>query len=496
MSLRSSGILLHPSSLPSPFGIGDLGPPAHRFADFLAASGQRLWQLLPLNPTDAGHGHSPYYSPSAFAGNPLLISPEALVEQGLLEVSEIRLAGKPPAGRVAFDEALRCKRHLLQLAGRRFASAGAPTAYTLFCRRSGWLDDFVLYIVLRDYYHGRPWFEWPHSLRDRQPAALQEARETFGDRIRFEKIVQYLFFRQWFALKRYCNGRQIRMIGDLPIYVPLDSADVWAHPHFFKLDAQGRPTALSGVPPDYFSATGQLWGHPVYDWQALQQQGYGWWIDRMRHHLWLYDLTRIDHFRGLVAYWEVPASADTAVDGRWVDVPVEDLFDRLIIHLGTLPVIVEDLGTITADVREVIRHYGFPGMRVLLFAFGDDFPNSSFLLHHHEKNCVVYTGTHDNNTTRGWWSEEAGPMEKRNLVRYLGREVAAEELPWELIRLAMMSSAEKAVIPLQDVLQLGAEARMNRPSRDTGNWLWRFEWRALGTHVADRLRDMTVSYGR
>lgn len=496
MSVRSSGILLHPSSLPSAHGIGDLGPAAFRFADILMKTGQRFWQMLPLNPTESVHGHSPYHSPSAFAGNLLLISPQVLVRQGLLPESQKASSPAWPEQRVAFSRVVRFRQRLLRQACDRFGTDGDSSAYERFCRRAGWLDDFSLYAVLRSHYHPRPWFEWPRPLRDRQPKALQAARQKFRDRIRYQKILQYLFFHQWHELRQYCNHRQIRLIGDMPIYVPFDSADVWAHPQCFKLTSSGRPVAVSGVPPDYFSATGQLWGHPVYDWKVLQEEGYGWWIDRMQHHLLLYDLTRIDHFRGLVAYWEVPARAKTAVKGRWVPVPAQDFFDRLNKRFGRLPVIAEDLGTITADVREVIRSYGFPGMRVLLFAFGDDFPHGSFLPHRHEPNCVVYTGTHDNNTIRGWFEQEADRKTKRNLVRYLGRDVPVEELHWEFIRLAMMSTAETVIVPLQDVLGLGSEARMNRPARRRGNWRWRFTWDALDSETTDRLRDMTETYGR
>ena len=496
MSVRSSGILLHPTSLPSACGIGDLGPSAYRFADFLVMTGQRLWQMLPLNPTESIYGHSPYHSPSAFAGNPLLISPEPLVQQGLLQQSESKADRRWSEQKVAFSRIVRSKQRLLERVCERFGTEGDTTDFDRFCRNSGWLDDFALYMVLRSHYRSRVWPEWPRSLRERRPKALQDVRRKFKDPIRNQKILQYLFFQQWDALKRYCNRRQIRLIGDMPIYVPLDSADVWAHPECFKLTRGGRPTAVSGVPPDYFSATGQLWGHPVYDWKSLQEKGYGWWVDRMQHHLQLYDLTRIDHFRGLVAYWEVPARAKTAVNGHWVPVPTEEFLDRLVKRFGRLPVIAEDLGTITADVREVINRYGFPGMRVLLFAFGEDFPNGSFLPHRHEPNCVVYTGTHDNNTIRGWFEKEADSKTKTNLFRYLGREVPVEELHWELIRMAMMSTAETVIVPLQDVLGLGSEARMNRPASRRGNWLWRFGRDTFGSETTDRLRDITETYGR
>ncbi|MFZ7127609.1 MAG: 4-alpha-glucanotransferase [Desulfobacterales bacterium] len=496
MSVRSSGILLHPSSLPSDFGIGDLGPSAFRFADFLLETGQRLWQVLPLNPTDGAYRHSPYHSSSAFAGNPLLISPQVLVRQGLLKASDLHPGRAWPKERVEFNRVVRLKQRLLLRACDRSGRQGDGADYERFCQTAGWLDDFALYAALRDHCHPKPWWEWPRPLRDRNPGALAEARRKFGEAIRIQKRLQHFFFRQWFSLKEYCNDRRIRLIGDMPIYVPLDSADVWAHRECFQLTRSGLPAAVSGVPPDYFSATGQLWGHPVYDWDFLTKDGYGWWIGRMQQHLRLYDLTRIDHFRGLVAYWEVPAGEPTAVNGRWVPAPVEDFLDTLVKRFGALPVIAEDLGTITADVREVIRRYDFPGMRVILFAFGEDFPDNCFLPHHHVPNCVVYTGTHDNNTVRGWFEDEADQRTKRNLIRYLGREVQPEKLHWDLIRLAMRSTAETAVVPLQDILGLGSDARMNRPARRRGNWRWRFGWDDLDTETKERLRDVTEACGR
>jgi len=496
MTIRTSGILLHPTSLPTPHGIGDLGPAAFRFVDFLAAAGQRLWQVLPLNPTEGASAHSPYHSASAFAGNPLLISPASLAEKGLLTASETKSPPAFPVDRVAFDRVVRYKLRLLQRACRRFADKGDRTAFERFCRNSPWLDDFALFTVLRRHYRPRIWNRWPAPLRDRRPDALEAARGTFRNAIRMEKVQQFLFFEQWQALRRYAHRHQVRLVGDMPIYVPLDSADVWAHRSCFKLTRSGRPAAVSGVPPDYFSATGQLWGHPVYDWQALQADGYAWWVARVQHHLALYDITRIDHFRGLVAYWEVPARARTAVNGKWVPAPVEDFLDHLIKRLGPLPVIAEDLGSISAEVREVIQRYRFPGMRVLLFAFGDDFPHGAFLPHRHIRNTVVYTGTHDNNTARGWFEEEADRTTRTRLFRYLGHAVSAERLPWELIRLALLSPAETAILPLQDVLGLGSEARMNRPARIRGNWRWRFRSNVLDDAVADRLRELTDTYGR
>jgi 4-alpha-glucanotransferase len=496
MSVRTSGILLHPSCLPSGYGIGDLGPSARHFADFLENTGQHLWQVLPLNPTESTHGHSPYHSTSAFAGNPLLISPQDLIRLGMLPESEAPPAESRTDGRIVFSRVIRRKHRLLRQACDRFETRADPADFDRFCRQSAWLDDFCLYTALRNHYHPRPWFQWPAPLCHRAPGALRSAHRKFEGVVRGQKIIQYLFYRQWSDLKCHCRRRGIRIIGDMPLYVPLDSADVWTHPRLFKLAPNGHPTGVSGVPPDCFSATGQLWGHPVYDWDALRETGYAWWIDRIRHYLKLYDVLRIDHFRGLVAFWEVPAGRKTAVGGRWYPVPTRDFFNRLIKRLGILPVIAEDLGTISADVREVLRRYGFPGMRVLLFAFGDDFPDSAFLPHRHEPNCVVYTGTHDNNTVRGWLEEEADSLTRRRLFRYLGREVAAVELSWELIRLAMMSTAATAIIPLQDVIGLGAEGRMNRPAKQRGNWRWRFGWNDLDRGKSARLRQMTETYGR
>jgi 4-alpha-glucanotransferase len=397
---------------------------------------------------------------------------------------------------VDFSLARRIKMPLLEQACQAFRSQGGRPGYEAFCRRAGWLDDYALYTVLSHHYRSRAWPQWPKPLRLRRPQALAAARRRFAGAIEAQKIVQYLFFQQWRALKTYCNHRRIRLMGDMPIYVPLESADVWTHPHCFKLTPQGAPQALSGVPPDYFSATGQLWGHPVYDWPAMRKARFGWWADRLAHHFALYDLTRIDHFRGLVAYWEVPAESETAVEGQWVAAPVQDFFDEMLKRFGHLPVIAEDLGSIDAEVREVMARYGLAGMRVLLFAFGDDFPQGAFLPHQHVPHCVVYTGTHDTNTVRGWFESEADADTRRNLLSYLGREVPLEELHWEVIRLALMSTADTALIPLQDVLGLGAEARMNRPARGEGNWGWRVAADALDQRSAGRLREMSEVYGR
>ena len=497
MNRRSSGILLHLTSLPGHFGIGDMGPWAYRFLDFLAENKQSFWQILPLTPVDRNHDHSPYHSPSAFAGNPLLISPERLVEDGLLDKAHIAAAPDFPAGRVDFLAVAAYKERLLKSAYDRFRSRGADAEFDRFCRQhAGWLDDFVLFDSLKSHYHKDPWNKWPAEIRDRDPHALLTVQDELRAHIQELKFRQYIFYRQWSDLRRYGRQKQIQVIGDIPIYLPYDGADVWTHPELFKLGEDKQPSVVSGVPPDYFSETGQLWGHPVYCWDALQKSDYAWWIQRLGHQLELFDVVRIDHFRGLVAYWEVPASEKTAVNGKWIPVPVDDFLNRLMKQFACLPIIAEDLGTITSDVREIMSRYRLPGMRVLLFAFGEDFPNGAFLPHNHMKHCFIYTGTHDNNTVRGWFENEAGAEEKRRLFRYLGRDIAADEICREMTRLAMMSVADTAIIPLQDLLGLGAEARMNDPSKTKGNWHWRLDHDPITPKVAERLREMTETYGR
>jgi 4-alpha-glucanotransferase len=497
MNRRSSGILLHLSSLPGPFGIGDMGPRAYRFADFLAQTGQSYWQMLPLNPTDPDHYNSPYHSTSAFAGNPLLISPALLVEEGLLTETDV---DDPPVlseDRVDFSGVSTYKQRLFDQAYQRFKTGTNKAKFAEFCRRNGyWLEDFVLFNALKSRYGRLSWNLWPEEIRDRHPDALQAVRTELQDPIDRQKFLQFVFFRQWRTLKNYCRQKGVQIFGDIPIYMHYDSADVWVHPDIFKLDAGKKPYVVSGVPPDYFSETGQLWGHPVYRWDALQNRNYDWWIHRIHHNLKLFDIVRIDHFRGLVAFWEVPAQEKTAINGRWVQAPVDDFFHRLLKSFACLPIIAEDLGTITSDVREIMQRYNLPGMRLLLFAFGGDFPTSSFLPHNHVKNCVIYTGTHDNNTVRGWFEKEAADRDKDNLFRYLGREVPIEELHWEMVRWVMMSVADMAIIPVQDLLGLGAEARMNNPAELEGNWHWRLADDPMTPALIKGLLEMTTIYGR
>jgi 4-alpha-glucanotransferase len=497
MNRRSSGILLHLTSLPGPFGIGDIGPWAYRFVDFLAETKQSYWQILPLTPIDRVHNHSPYHSPSAFAGNPLLISPERLVQDGLLDEADLVPAPDFPADRVDFSTVTAYKEKLFKLAYDRFKSRGGDDEFVRFCHRhAGWLEDFVLFDALKSYYKGDLWNKWPAEIRDRDPDALLAVQHKLDAHLQELKFRQYMFFRQWSDLRRYCRQKHIQMIGDIPIYLPYGSSDVWVHPELFKLGKERRPRVVSGVPPDYFSETGQLWGHPAYRWDALQKSDYAWWVQRLGHQLDLFDVVRIDHFRGLVACWEVPASEKTAVNGKWIPVPADDFLNTLMKHFACLPIIAEDLGTITPDVREIMCRYRLPGMRVLLFAFGEDFPVGDFLPHNHVKHCFVYTGTHDNNTVKGWYENEAGAKEKKRLYRYLGRDIPAAKISRDMIRLAMMSVANTAIIPMQDHLGLGAEARMNNPSKIKGNWYWRLDKDPITKKMIGRLREMTETYGR
>ncbi|MBD3316485.1 MAG: 4-alpha-glucanotransferase [Chitinivibrionales bacterium] len=494
---RSSGILLHVTSLPSPYGIGDLGPGAYQFIDSLAEAGQSYWQLLPLGPSSVEVGNTPYFSTSAMAGNPLLVSPERLLKWNLINQGDLDSLRVPESGSVDFERVEAARWPVLEKAYRSFMEGeGDHRAFETFCaEQSEWLDDYALYNLLRERF-GRNWSQWPVEYRERNAGALEELANKEHEACCKSKFFQYLFFSSWFDLKKYCHGKGIYVIGDLPIYVGYDCADVWSRPDVFKLDDNRRPFAVSGVPPDYFSATGQLWNTPVYDWARLKECRYDWWVRRMEAVFARFDMVRIDHFRGLVQYWEVPAGEKTAMNGEWMDVPVYDFFDTMLERFPGFPVIAEDLGTITPDVRDVMKHYGFPGMKVLLFAFGDDDPRHIYLPHMYEQNTIVYTGTHDNNTVRGWFETEASEDARARLMRYLGKEVPVEDVGWEMIRLSMMSVSELAVLPVQDLLGLGDEARMNDPSKHMGNWKWRLMPEQLHEKVWGRLRDLTVIYGR
>lgn len=494
MTGRGSGILMHISSLPSAYGIGDFGPEAYKFADFLYRTGQRYWQILPLNPTCPACGNSPYFSRSAFAGNPLLISFDMLLEEGLIDCNDIDPVPKFTADKVDYHAVTEYKNSVLDKTFMKFKS---NDEYTEFCsKNSGWLEDFALFMALKTEFEGKVWNEWPDEFRDRKPEAMERSAKKFSDSIEKEKFLQYIIFKQWFDLRAYCNSKGIEVIGDIPIYVSYDSCDVWADTHIFKLDDKKGPYVVSGVPPDYFSETGQLWNNPVYDWGKLKETGYAWWVKRLEHTFNWFDIVRIDHFRGLVQYWEIPSGEDTAINGKWQDVPTNDFFDNLIERFSPFPVIAEDLGIITDDVRAVMKHYGFAGMKVLLFAFGADDPEHPYLPHNYIKNCIVYTGTHDNNTFVGWFEKEASADEKERLLRYLDPDSAHTGLNWEVIRLIWMSVADTAIVPVQDILALGQDARMNEPSISDGNWRWRVKPDELTGSHEKILLEMTETYGR
>lgn len=497
MNIRASGTLLPIFSLPSPLGIGDIGPRAYRFADMLADAKQHVWQILPLNPTLSAHGDSPYHSPSAFAFNPLLISPEWMADDGFIEKKDLKVAGGFPESRIDYRAARQVKGGLFDKALEGFRHSSPDAEFVRFCdQNAGWIDDFALFSALRGHFKGNAWNRWPPKIRDRDPETMHALTAKLRHDILDIKFLQFLFFTQWRRLKNYCNEKRIHIFGDIPIYVPHDSADVWAHPDLFKLDQDKKSARISGVPPDYFSDTGQLWGHPVYRWEVHRERRYDWWTRRIAHNLTLFDYIRIDHFRGLVAYWEVPADEKTAVNGKWVPVPTKDFIDEMLRTFPCLPIIAEDLGYITADVREIMNTYRFPGMRLLVFGFADAFPGNPNAPHNIPQNSVVYTGTHDTNTVRGWFQEEATRADKRMLFRYLGRRVSSDKLSRELIRLAMMSAARLSIIPVQDILALGAEARINRPGRKSGNWQWRLTEDQLTSAPMDRLRELTELYDR
>ncbi|MDI6876982.1 MAG: 4-alpha-glucanotransferase [Methanomicrobiales archaeon] len=492
MKTRRSGIFLHIASLPSPFGIGDLGSGAYRFADFLKESGQTYWQILPLNPTREPCGNSPYDSPSGFAYNTLFISPERMVQEGLLDQSSLEIVAEYPESRIDYGSVCAHKAHISHVAYEEFRTSALSCEFQSFCARNAyWLDDYALFAALTAHYEEQPWTAWPPEIRDREPGALAAVREELRDRIEQEKFLQFVFHRQWTDLKDYCHRRGIYIVGDIPIYVSYNSVDVWTLPHLFQLDGEKRMTRVSGTPPDIFSATGQLWGSPVYRWDAMREEGYAWWKQRIRRTLEMYDYVRIDHFRGFFQYWEVPAGDATAEHGQWVDGPGEEFFRALEQDIPSLPLIVEDPGANPPDIQQTIDHFGFPGMRVLVFAFGEDLPRNPFIPHNYDRNLIVYTSTHDTNTARGWFEQEAAPEDRERLFRYLGREIDADEVSGELVRLAMQSVANTAILPMQDLLGLGAEARINRPATTSGNWRWRLTPEQLASAPKERLREMT-----
>ena len=502
---RASGILLHPTSLPGGFGVGDFGPEAYKFVDFLVSAGQSLWQVLPLGPT--GYGDSPYACYSAFAGNTLLISPERLVDDGLLDPSDLKTPLAPASDRVEYGQVHQTKEELLRHAYQNYTKTTDTklrSAFETFAQREAhWLEDYALFRALKDAHNGVAWTEWEPPLSRRTPAALERAREQLHEKTEAQMFYQFLFFEQWFALKSYANEQGVKIVGDLPIFVAHDSNDVWTNPDQFKLDKNGRPLVVAGVPPDYFSSTGQLWGNPLYNWERMEADGFKWWIERVRATLKVVDIARVDHFRGFAACWEIPGGDKTAERGQWVETPGRELFTAIRRTLAELPIIAEDLGVITPDVVALRDDFGFPGMRILQFGFGGDAKNID-LPHNYVANVVAYTGTHDNDTTVGWFESVAGEgstrtakqieRERQFCLDYLNSD--GDEIHWDFIRAVFASVANTAIVPLQDVLGLGTEARMNLPNSTEGNWSWRYRAGALTDTIASRLKQLTTLYGR
>jgi 4-alpha-glucanotransferase len=504
---RASGVLLHPTSLPGRFGIGDLGAGAYEFIDALASAGQRVWQVLPLGPT--GFGDSPYQCFSAFAGNPLLISLDELIEHELLSAAEASGRQVFAEGDVDFPSVIAHRQALWPLVLDRFdrsSPAAARERFDRFCAAHAvWLDDFALFMAVKAAHGHVAWTQWEPDIAARDAAAVARWSARCAREIRTHKLTQFLFFEQWRRVHDACRARSIDILGDVPIFVAHDSADVWARRELFRLDADGRPTVVAGVPPDYFSATGQLWGNPHYRWDVLERTGYAWWLDRFRSLLALVDRVRIDHFRGFEAAWEIPAGATTAIRGEWVKGPGAALFEAVRSALGMdrLPFVAENLGVITPDVEALRERFGLPGMAILQFAFGTDPQAPDFKPHNYPRNRVVYTGTHDNDTTVGWWTGDAGHStrsttdiedEREHARRYLGTD--GREINWDFIRAVLASVADTAIVPVQDLLGLGSEARMNRPATIGRNWRWRLRGGELTPDVIQRLRAMTGTYDR
>ncbi|HTP39731.1 MAG TPA: 4-alpha-glucanotransferase [Steroidobacteraceae bacterium] len=491
---RASGLLLHITSLPGPHGSGDLGPNAYHFVDWLVAANQWLWQILPLG--GAGPGNSPYMSSSAFAGNVMLIDLGELAQRGWLEPPEVHPDPRFDARNIDFSAVVPYRMARLAWAARRFFASAAPALraeFAAFCdRNAGWLDDYALFMTLSEQFPGRDWCDWDPALAFRRPQALRAARARFGERVDFWRFCQWCFFSQFARLRQYANQRNVKIVGDAPIFIAHHSAECWARPDLFKLDAQGRPTVVAGVPPDYFSATGQRWGNPLYRWEVHAREGFAWWIERVRRSFELVDLLRIDHFRGFVASWEIPAEEPTAIHGKWVRAPGATLFSAIAAALGPLPIIAEDLGVITPDVDRLRRDYQLPGMCILQFAWGEG-GEQRFLPHNHSPDSVVYTGTHDNDTTLGWWNS-APESDRHHLREYLGAD--GRMVNWTLIRVALASVADSAVLPMQDVLDQGNEHRMNFPGKGEGMWVWRFRWSDVAPGLAAHLRHLSLMYQR
>jgi len=494
---RAAGVLLHPTSFPSRYGIGDFGEAAYRFVDFLVDSKQSYWQLLPLGPT--GYADSPYQCFSAFAGNPLLISPDQLISDGYLTTADVKDVPTFPTDIVDYGWVIFYKNQLFQKVFTQFKASGnleKVSAYKQFCVDNAfWLDDFALFMAIKNYHKdqdGGVWNTWPVDIAHRKPAAMKVWAKKLADEVELYKFTQFLFFEQWLRIKGYANERGIQVIGDIPIFVAFDSADVWSNPELFFLEEDGSPKVIAGVPPDYFSETGQRWGNPLYRWDRMKGDNYAWWVSRLKMTFTQADVVRIDHFRGFEAYWEIPAEEETAVKGQWVKGPAADFFKSMNEQLGDLPIIAEDLGLITPEVEELRDQFDFPGMKILQFAFGGE-RNSGFLPHSFVQNSVVYTGTHDNDTVLGWYAS-ASEDERDHFRRYMG--VDGHDVAWDMIRMAYMSVSDTAVSTMQDLMRLGNDARMNFPGKVGGYWRWRYTADMLNKHITGNLRLLTEMYGR
>jgi malto-oligosyltrehalose synthase/4-alpha-glucanotransferase len=498
---RSAGVLMHITSLPSSFGIGDMGPEAFKFVNSLSRSNQKFWQLLPLNPITSGQSYSPYSSISSMAGNTLLISPELLEKDGLLTAEELQQYVVKKSDQVNYAEVEESKAKIFDLAYQRFKTKKAHylvQEYLLFLKAEAeWLDDFVLFTVLKDQHEQRPWNEWPEEFRHRHPSALTSLKHTYKDALTKAKWLQFVFFKQWKRLRAYAHQNQVQLFGDLPFYISYDSVDVWSNPGLFKLDEEGNKISAAGVPPDYFNEEGQLWGMPIYRWDVMAEDNYSWWKKRLRKNMESYDLLRLDHFRAFSSYWEVPANEATAIKGEWIPGPASAFFSAMQEEFNRLPFVAEDLGDITDEVYELRDEFNMPGMKVLQFAFGDDMPVSIHIPHQYSTdNCIVYTGTHDNNTTRGWYKNESTKLNRKNIMHYLGTDINKNNVSFQLIRLAYASTAKLAIIPIQDILGLGKSARMNTPSSTTNNWGWRMHSGDLTRNHEEQLRLLTRIFGR
>ncbi len=493
---RNSGILLHPTSLPGSFGIGSLGKEAYKFVDFLIESGQKLWQVYPLGPT--GFGDSPYQCFSAFAGNPLLISLEKLVSHNLLSRTDLETEDVFDDTSVDYGKVINFKIPILKLAFDNFKRKGSKVEkikFTNFCEENAiWLKDYALFMSVKAHFGGKPWVEWDYDIKMRNPDAISRYEDLLSYSIEFQKFIQFLFFRQWGELKAYANQNSVKIVGDIPIFVAFDSADSWANPEIFLFDEDRKPVKVAGVPPDYFSATGQLWGNPLYNWEKLREDDFAWWIKRIQANLKISDIIRIDHFRGFAAYWAVPSEETTAINGEWVHAPGKELFEAIEKELGILPIIAEDLGDITPDVYELRDYFNFPGMKILQFAF-DSGEENDYLPHTYPQNCVVYTGTHDNDTVLGWY-QNASEEDKKWVREYLSVTGNKKTINWDFIRAAWASTANIAITPLQDILGLDSSARINTPGKPDGNWQWRFKSRDVNARLAEKLYKLTKTYYR